>query len=363
MALELKNLYRIQPARVAAAVLLLLPGLALLAAVMPVLWQLVCGPRDLYSLGADELDGTYAAAEIDTIWDWYADSVTPAADGSERTVAREYLVPLADGKTFIGVEVPADQIPVADKVLEQTDLWRSDPDSYIWDGTKLTVRGSIRPMDGQTAELYYGFLAEYYGVTSADLDRFPPLVLVQGKLDGMSGVTVTVLGVAAIVFLAAAAVQFSRALRGPDLEQIFRYCAAQPDEKAALDQVDRLGGYGRPFCGLSTGAGWLLHTGRNRDWALRLEDVAWVYIARPAGRSGWRVMVCSRSEAAARSRHGVPVRHAAEARQVVDWLRLRLPDAVFGYSPAREQAYRCDPMGFGHPAVVPDPPEDPILFS
>lgn len=350
MVPELKNLYRIRPAGVAAALVLLVPGLVLLAAVMPVLWQLLRGPRDLYALGADELEGTYAAAEIDTIWDWYVESVRPAADGSERTVTREYLVPLADGKTFLGVEVPADRIAVADKVLEQTALWRSDPDSYIWDGTKLTVRGSIRPMDEKTAELYYAFLQEYYGVTEADRDRFPPLVLVHGKLDGMTGGTVTVLGLAAIAFLAAAALRFSRALRGPDLAQIGHYCATLPDEKAALDQVDRLGGYGQPFLGLSSGAGWLLYTDRDRAWALRLDDVAWVYMTRSVisgRRSGWQVMVCSRSEAAPEQRHAVPVQSEAEARQAIDWLLLRLPGAAFGYTAEREQAYRRDPMGFG----------------
>lgn len=345
---RLRNLYRVLPTRLATALLLLIPGLALTAAAAPVLWQLLCGPRDLYAMTANQLEGTYTAAEIDTIWDWYAQSVVPTADGSERTVCREYLVPLADGQTFIGVEVPADKIATADRVLEQTALWRSDPDSYIWDGTALTVRGSIRPMDEQTRTLYYDFLSEYYGVTEAERVHFLPLVLVHGELNGMTGGTVTVLGLAAIGFLAAAAVQFSRALRGPDLRQILGYCAMLPDENAALDQVDRLAGYGRPFCGLSTGAGWLLYTGRDHAWALLLNDVAWVYMVR-SGSPGrrCRVLVCSRSEGKPWQRHAVPVHNAAEARQVIDWLQLRLPDAVFGYSAGREEAYRCDPFRFG----------------
>ena len=72
---------RILCARIPVLLLTLLPALGLAAAVMPALWQLVQGPRDLYAMTPSELEGAYAAAEIDTIWDWYADTVVTDAIG------------------------------------------------------------------------------------------------------------------------------------------------------------------------------------------------------------------------------------------------------------------------------------------
>ena len=184
--------------RLPGILLTLLPGLVLVAAVSPALWQLALGPRDLYAMAPEELNGSYAAAHIDTIWDWYAESVSTAADGSTRVTAREYLVPLSDGKTFLGVRVPAARMDRAEAVLRQTGLWRSDPDNYFWDGSYLTVRGSIRPMDEETRALYYDLLTGYYGLEEADLENFPPLVLVDGTVDGLNGSTLTLLGLAGL---------------------------------------------------------------------------------------------------------------------------------------------------------------------
>ena len=197
------------------AALTALPGLLLLAWIAPAVGMLLQGPRDLHDLTPAELEGAYAAANLDTIWDWYAESVSTAADGSTRVTAREYLVPLSDGKTFIGVRVPAARMDRAEAVLRQTGLWRSDPDRYFWDGSYLTVRGSIRPMDEETRALYYDLLTGYYGLEEADLENFPPLVLVDGTVDGLNGSTLTLLGLAGLFLVGLAGVQAARALGLP----------------------------------------------------------------------------------------------------------------------------------------------------
>lgn len=197
------------------AALTALPGLLLLAWIAPAVGMLLQGPRDLYDLTPAELEGSYAAANLDTIWDWYAESVSTAADGSTRVTAREYLVPLSDGKTFLGVRVPAARMDRAEAVLRQTGLWRSDPDNYFWDGSYLTVRGSIRPMDEETRALYYDLLTGYYGLEEADLENFPPLVLVDGTVDGLNGSTLTLLGLAGLFLVGLAGVQAARALGLP----------------------------------------------------------------------------------------------------------------------------------------------------
>ena len=191
----------------------LLPALVLGAALAPALWQLVQGPRDLYALDPAELEGCYAAAHIDTIWDWYADTVVTGADGQSRTVAREYLVPLGDGRTFIGVEVPARQIADGDRVVEQTALWRSDPEGYLWDGSQLTVRGTLCPMDEETRRLYYGFLQDRYGLSEAELAPFLPLVLKQGQVGGLAGPVLGLLGAVELLLLAVVGIRLAAARR------------------------------------------------------------------------------------------------------------------------------------------------------
>lgn len=334
--------------RLPGILLTLLPGLVLVAAVSPALWQLALGPRDLYAMAPEELNGSYAAAHIDTIWDWYADTVSAGRKGGENVTSREYLVPLSDGRTFIGVQVPASLIPEGDQVLEETRRWRSDPDSYLWDGSSLTVRGTIRPMDEETSTLYASFLQESYGLTPEELDNFLPLVLVHGEVNGLNGMELLLLGLGAIAFLALAVGQCTRALRAALFLQIDRYCDACPCPEEALAQVEQAWEREWPLYRLRTGRDWLVYEDGADSWALRTPDAAWVYICQIIrGGSGWEVSLFSRSEPTDRHRHEVRVATEAQALQVVERLRAVLPDAVFGYSPDRDREYHRDPTRFG----------------
>lgn len=336
---------RVLLARLPGILLTLLPGLALVAAVAPALWQLVLGPRDLYAMTPEELNGSYAAAHIDAIWDWYADTVAAGRKGGETVTSREYLVPLSDGRTFIGVQVPASLIPDGDQVLEETQRWRSDPDSYLWDGSSMTVRGTIRPMDEETMTLYYSFLKEYYGLTQENMVNFLPLVLVHGEVNGFNGAELLLLGLGAIAFLALAAALCSRALGAALFVQIDRYCATRPYPEEALAEVDHTWRGEPSLWGLRAGRDWLVYEDGARSWVLQTWDTAWVYIVRSARGAGWQVLLYSRSEPD--GRHAVRVSSGIQARQVVDRLRALLPDAVFGYSAAREREYHRNPARFG----------------
>ena len=352
---------RILCARIPVLLLTLLPALGLAAAVMPALWQLVQGPRDLYAMTPSELEGAYAAAEIDTIWDWYADTVVTDAIGGEAVTAREYLVPLSDGRTFIGVQVPARMIPAGDRVLEQTGLWRSNPAAYLWDGSSLTVRGGVRPMDEETRELYYHYLQQVYGLSGEELDNFLPLVLVQGKVRGMDGGTILLLGLGAIAFFALTGVNLSRALRDARLQQITDYCRNRPYPEEQVQILDAVVHLGKGERGLSAEDGWLINLEGPRSWMLQHEDVAWIYISRVRQvrhGSAYRLLVYSRSEPPERRCHEIFVQSAEDGRELIDQLVPVLPGTVFGYSPEREQAYRRDPAGFG-PVCRPGAPQEP----
>lgn len=344
----------------------LLPALVLGMILTPCLWQLVRGPQDLYDLPPSELKGAYVAANIDTIWDWYADTVAAGADGRDTVTARCYLVPLGDGKTFMGIMVPAGQIAAGDQVLEQTRRWRSDPDAYMWDGSWLPVRGSILPMNARTREVYYHFLQQNYGLTEEDLEHFLPLVLVQGQVNGLSTRVLVLMGGAELLLLGVTCLLLARVWRRAVNLQIIRYCRTRPFPEKAWEDLDALRELTGSTSGLSAEDGWVVCLDGVRSWALEREDVAWVYLStrcRLRHGSRCRVLVYSRSEPPARCCHQIPAESEEDARNIIDSLRPSLPGTVFGYSPDREQAWRRDPVHFGRekqPAgAAPDIP--PLL--
>lgn len=346
---------RVFLARLPGILAVLLPALVLGAVLAPALGQLVQGPQDLYSLDPAALEGRYAAANIDTIWDWYADTVVTGKNGQSRTVAREYLVPLGDGRSFIGVEVPAEQIAAGDRVLEQTALWRSSPETYLWDGSQLTVRGTLCPMDEETRRLYYGRLRDYYGLSEAELEPFLPLVLKQGQVGGLEEPVFVLLGVVELCLLAAAVLQAAAAWKAAKNLPIARYCRTRSFPEEDWDALERMCGLTGSTSGLSLEDGWLVCLDGARSWALEAGDVAWVYpfgAGRRHNGSRWRVLVYSRSEPPALRRHEIPANSEEDAREIIRDLMPHLPGTVFGYSYDREREYCRDPAGFGR---CPDP--------
>ena len=264
------------PGKLLLAVILLIPTCLFVGVFWSSARFLVQGPADLYALDARDLDGAYARADITTIYDWYADTVSEDEDGQE-VVAREYLVPVGDGSIFIGVQVDADKIGAGDAVLQQTWLWQEDPDNYVWDGSMLTVEGSIRPMDAETSALYYELLTEYYGMSGDELDAFLPLVLVDGDIDGIDGGGLLALGIVGSVLLVGALILVVRALTGSYQAGIRRYCAAQPDPEGAASALDALYANTAPQYGLRGDGTWLIYEQGALSWVLRNDDIAWIF--------------------------------------------------------------------------------------
>ena len=121
------------PGKLALAAVWLVLGGVLFAYLFPSLRLLIRGPQDFYALTTDQLEGSYVSADIEVVYDWYAETVQQhGSDPDTTTLSREYLVPTSDGNV-LGVQVPASMIPTAESVMEDTYLWLTDPD-YVWNG-------------------------------------------------------------------------------------------------------------------------------------------------------------------------------------------------------------------------------------
>ena len=95
--------------------------------------------------------------------------------------------PLADND--VGVELPKSKLADADAVVADTQRMVNDADgSYRWDGSQVTVRGTLQPMDAETEAQFRAYLRDAgFGddeIGPDDTCTFRPLVLTDGKING-----------------------------------------------------------------------------------------------------------------------------------------------------------------------------------
>lgn len=167
--------------------------------VAPAVLALVRGPLYFDPLDENEndissLEGQYLEADITTLLDFYAQTV---ASGESDPRSREYLMPVndvsdAENYIYIGVEVPRAKIDDADAVMDDTQRLLDDTDgSYSWDGSYVTIRGTLRPMDDETAGLYRQYLLSEDDITEDEIGQesgmFRTLVLVDGVIGAFNG--------------------------------------------------------------------------------------------------------------------------------------------------------------------------------
>lgn len=357
------------PGKLAAAVVWLVLGVLLAAYLWPSLHLMIQGPRDLYSLTVDQLEGAYVSADIQVIYDWYAETVQQhGSDPNTTTLSREYLVPTADGH-ILGVQVPASMIPTAESVMEDTYVWLTDPD-YVWNGEVLPVCGTVEVMDDETQDLYYSLLADYGVTGSEELASFQPLLLIHGQVGALNQGLLWMLSAADIAILVAGVVLFVFALTGHYQKPIVRYCAAQPDPESLRETLDRFYEETPPENRLRCSRDWILYEDGARSWLLNTRDIAWVYGATVTHRTnGIRtgqthsVRVCSLSEPKRHRRHEIRVRNPEQSRAVIEQIARWVPQAVYGYEPAWDHLYEKDPRAFFEQAQqarrAPDPAPAP----
>lgn len=340
---------KIMPSKLIPALVLLVGVLALTVYLLPSIRLLLQGPQPLYDLSVSELEGAYVEADVDMLIDWYAETVQSKSGSPDKTTHREYLMPVLDG--IIGLEVPAVKMSDAEAVMEATNEWMGN-EFYEWDGSLVSVVGTVQRMDEETEGYYYEIL-EAYGMTDEDRDYCPPLVLRYGsvgRLDpGMHNVLLIVDG----VLLLLALVFLIQALTGSSLKQVRAYCAALPDPEGAMAQLDGFYEDTPEQNGLRMDRHWLLYHRGGDLWLLAADDVAWVYLTTtthrtngiPTGKTH-AVTVCSVSERKNKRRHSIVVKSEADGHALIEEMIRCIPNAVYGYNAAWLKPYETDPAAF-----------------
>lgn len=111
--------------------------------------KMLAGPAYFEPLDDHEdilsLQGQYITMDVDTLIDYYAETVRSESGKRDEVSAREYIMPInTPGATiYIGLEVPASKIDDAEAIVDDTARMLDDEDgSYEWDGSYMTVRGT-----------------------------------------------------------------------------------------------------------------------------------------------------------------------------------------------------------------------------
>lgn len=340
---------KMMPSKLIPALIVLAAALALTVYVAPSILLLIRGPVDLYSLHIDEMEGAYVEADVDMLIDWYAETVQSKSGSPDKTTHREYLMPVLDG--IIGLEVPAVKMSDAKAVMNATNRWLED-ENTPWDGSVVSVVGTIQRMDEETQGYYYDIL-EAYGMTEADKATCPPLVLRYGSVGALEPGMHNLLFIIDGVLLLIGIVMLVQALTGSSLKQVKAYCAALPDPEGAQAQLETFYNETPEENGLRLDRRWILYAKGGSAWLLAADDVTWVFGTTtthrtngiPTGKS-YSVTVCSASEKKSKRRHSIPVGSEDAGHELMLRMSRYYPDAIYGYDAAWNRAFDADPAAF-----------------
>lgn len=117
----------------------------------PGIAKMIAGPTHFTPLDDHDvlsLQGQYLEADIDTLIDYYAETVRSESGKRDEVSAREYIMPIntPDATVYIGVEVPKPKISDAEAVVADTERLIDDEDgSYEWDAPTCRCAARCSP--------------------------------------------------------------------------------------------------------------------------------------------------------------------------------------------------------------------------
>ena len=215
----------------------------------PGIAKMIAGPTHFAPLDDHDvlsLQGQYLEADIDTLIDYYAETVVSESGRPDKVSAREYIMPVntPDATVYIGVEVPKPKISDAEAVVADTERLIDDEDgSYEWDGSYVSVRGTLQPMDDETRQLWEDYFIDA-GFSYDDIGLFDdctalPLVLTDGEIDGQDTFVYGFMGVIGVLLVVLAIWFVVHSLTGGFQKQIRNYIKASDDPQATEQALDR----------------------------------------------------------------------------------------------------------------------------
>lgn len=328
----------------------------------PGIAKMIAGPT--YFAPLDDYDvlslqGQYLEADIDTLIDYYAETVVSESGRPDKVSAREYIMPVntPDATVYIGVEVPKPKISDAEAVVADTERLIDDEDgSYEWDGSYVSVRGTLQPMDDETRQLWEDYFIDA-GFSYDDIGLFDdctalPLVLTDGEIDGQDTFVYGFMGVIGVLLVVLAIWFVVHSLTGGFQKQIRNYIKASDDPQATEQALDRFYEDTMQDGKVRMNRSWLMYDKGGNSWVLAGDDVVWAYqytVRHKAYgiltvRKELMVRVFGAKEK--RACHDIYVRNEDEAQEILRQMQSTYPDAMIGYNAEIEKRYRANPVTF-----------------
>ena len=328
----------------------------------PGIAKMIAGPTYFAPLDDHDvlsLQGQYLEADIDTLIDYYAETVVSESGRPDKVSAREYIMPVntPDATVYIGVEVPKPKISDAEAVVADTERLIDDEDgSYEWDGSYVSVRGTLQPMDDETRQLWEDYFIDA-GFSYDDIGLFEdctalPLVLTDGEIDGQDTFVYGFMGVIGVLLVVLAIWFVVHSLTGGFQKQIRNYIKASDDPQATEQALDHFYEDTMQDGKVRMSRSWLMYDKGGNSWVLAGDDVVWAYqytVRHKAYgiltvRKELMVRVFGAKEK--RACHDIYVRNEDEAQEILRQMQSTYPDAMIGYNAEIEKRYRANPVTF-----------------
>ena len=332
----------------------------------PGIVKMLAGPAYFEPLDDHEdilsLQGQYITMDVDTLIDYYAETVSSESGKRDEVSAREYIMPInTPGATiYIGLEVPASKIDDAEAIVDDTARMLDDEDgSYEWDGSYVTVRGTLKRMDDETKQLWENYFIDagfsYDDIGLEDGCTFLPLVLTDDEIDGSDTFVLGFMGIVMLLVLALLIWFVVRSLTGGFQKQIRNYIKATGLTRQATEQaLDRFYEDTMQDGKVRMSRSWLMYDKGGDSWVLAGDDVVWAYQHTVRHKAYGILTVEKRGDGArlsARRRRTCLPRYLRPAmrtrrRRSLRQMQSTYPDAMIGYDAEIEKRYHANPVTF-----------------
>ena len=304
-------------------------------------FKAIGGPKDLYSLSADELEGQYVTAEIDFIYGCYCYTESEDSSTHRRTTTeKEYMIDTEDA--FLGMALSSSDYKEADKIVD-------DSIDYSWGDISaltrsITVTGTIQKMDDESTEFFYKVADELFGYNDLDPEYqayFVPVILKNNYLGWMpEGLTWTMTVGAACSFLYMLWILIA-VLTGAYQKSIKAYCKNSESPEIAMEELEQFYQDTEPVSGVRVGK-WILFESKGKDILLDTNNAVWAYMHTvnhttngiPTGKT-FGVILRTRD----RKKYEISMKNEAAAREVLDTIARDMPRTVLGYTPKMERFF------------------------
>lgn len=249
-------------------------------------------------------------------------------------------------------------------MLEDTD------GIYSWDGSLVSVKGTVEPMDQETEEIYRESLIDA-GIGEDEIGLgddcyFLPLVLTHDRIGGVTKGTLMLIGGFGILFFIAIVRICYLAFSGGYQKQIRQYLAASANPALLEQQLDQFYETTEPVSSTRMGSLGILYANGMESWFLSADDIVWAYksvLRRKAYglvtvNKQVSIQVLSASESAKERCHTISMKNEKAAQEMLEKIEHLFPYAMVGYTDEIEKAYKADPGAF-HQAVIDARNEQP----